>query len=310
MKRLLLSFALAVISYGVSGCDRPQVISLEQKELTRKELMQESASADQASLRMAIGAMITPAEGFSYYRNLLDYVGKKLGMEVDFVDKTSYAEINGLLEEQEVDMAFVCSGPYVDGKKEFGLKQLVVPQAHGERVYYSYIIVPSDSPAQTFDDLRGLKFAFTDPQSNTGKLVPTYMLAIRNETPDSFFSTYVFTYAHDKSIQGVAQKIVDGAAVDSLIWEYVNKKHPELTSKTKIIVKSPPYGIPPVVVRPGLADELYAKLQDIFLTLHQSEEGRVLLEGMMIDKFMKPDDALYDTVREMKTWVVRTEGLN
>jgi len=112
-----------------------------------------------------------------------------------------------------------------DGKKEFGLKPLVVPVAHGEPVYYSYIIVPKDSPAKTFEDLKGTRFAFSDPQSNTGKLVPTYMLAIRNETPDSFFSTYVFTYAHDNDgkfpphTERVALRVKDTFDVTELnIW--------------------------------------------------------------------------------------------
>lgn len=43
------------------------------------------------------------------------------------------------------------------------MELLVAPEVRGETVYYSYIIVPSDSPAQRFADLRGLTFGFTDP---------------------------------------------------------------------------------------------------------------------------------------------------
>jgi pimeloyl-ACP methyl ester carboxylesterase len=58
-----------------------------------------------------------------------------------------------------------------------------IAQAYGAAVYYSYIIVPEASPVRAFAELRGKSFAFTDPLSNTGKLVPTYMLARMNETP-------------------------------------------------------------------------------------------------------------------------------
>jgi phosphonate transport system substrate-binding protein len=160
-----------------------------------------------------------------------------------------------------------------------------------------------DSPFKTLDDLRGKTFAFTDPQSNTGKLVPTYMLAKMKETPDSFFGKYIFTYAHDKSIKAVADKIVSGAAVDSLIWDFYNKTNPDITAKTKLILKSPPYGIPPVVVSSGIDSKTKNKLKNIFLNLHKNEEGKRILKGMLIDKFVKIEDKSYHSIRKMIAWI-------
>lgn len=277
-------------------------------DLAKREVIKPLAEvAKEKELRIAVGAMITPKAGFSYYKQLLDYMGGKLGIGIKFVDKESYAEINSLLETGELDAAFVCSGPYVDGHREFGLELIAIPQAYGDTIYYSYFIVPSDSPAKKFDDLRGKTFAFTDPKSNTGKLVPTYILAMMGETPDSFFKEYRFTYAHDKSIKAVALKMVDGAAVDSLIWEYADKTNPKYTSKTRIILKSPPYGIPPFVARRGLAPETTNNLKQVLLNLHKEEKGRKILKGMMIDKFVEGDDSAYDSVREMKAWIEKQE---
>jgi phosphonate transport system substrate-binding protein len=163
--------------------------------------------------------------------------------------------------------------------------------------------VAKNSAIKNFGDLRGKSFAFTDPLSNTGKLVPTYMLARMNETPDSFFKKYIFTFHHDKSIKAVAQGVVDGASVDSLIWEYLNRTNPEYTSKTRIILKSPPYAIPPVVVPKGLDPALKERLRQIFLNAHNDDKGRELLIKMMIDKFVVIDDSAYDSVREMKSWL-------
>jgi phosphonate transport system substrate-binding protein len=38
-------------------------------------------------IRIAVGGMITPREGFVYYRGYLDYIGKKLGRQVEFIDR-------------------------------------------------------------------------------------------------------------------------------------------------------------------------------------------------------------------------------
>jgi phosphonate transport system substrate-binding protein len=256
-------------------------------------------------INIAVGAMITPKEGFEYYRQLLHYIESKTGLPVKYNDRESYAEINDMLESGELDAAFVCSGPYVEGKDKFGLELLAMPVAYGETVYYSYIIVPVDSTAQSFDDLRGKRFAFTDPKSNTGKLVPTYMLSLMDETPESFFSEFNFTYAHDKSIRAVANGHFDGAAVDSLIWEFAHRKTPAITSRTRIIHKSPPYGIPPVAIRSGIDNSIKKAIKDVLLEMHKDQLGQIILQGMMIDRFVEPDDSAYDSVREMLRWTGR-----
>jgi phosphonate transport system substrate-binding protein len=300
--RKIFFIACLLAVAGITNCnnrDGPKEVSLVKRETTAAPIEKNS----EKHIRIAVGGMITPKEGLAYYRHFLDYIEEKAGKEVDFVDRDDYAEINDMLRNGELDAAFVCSGPYVDGHKDFGMELLVAPQVFGETVYYSYIIAAKTSSINSFEDLRGKSFAFSDPLSNTGKLVPTYMLARLNETPDTFFSRYIFTFKHDKSIEAVAQGVVDGAAVDSLIWEYINRTNPEFTSKTKIILKSPPYAIPPVVVPKSLDPQIKERLKQIFLNAHSDNKGRELLRKMMIDKFVVIDDSSYDSVREMKSWL-------
>ena len=245
----------------------------------------------------------TPKEGYVYYQRLQAYIGKRLGRTVQLVDRGNYKEMNRLLETGELDAAFVCAGPYVEGKEKFGMELLAMPLVKGKPIYRSYIIVRKDSPIKQFEDLRGKVFAFADPKSNTGKLVPTYMLSRMNETPDSFFAHYIFTYGHDQSIRSVAERLVDGAAVDSLILDYLAQRTPALIKNIRIIAKSGPYGIPPVVVRPGLDPELKKQLKDILLSASADPEGNDILKGMMIDRFVEGDDKNYDTIRRINRWV-------
>lgn len=291
--------ALSVFLICVS-CNRAEPV---QVNLSAGAPAKESPTRNEKPLRIGMGAMITPREGYVYYQRLQEYIEKRLGRHVQLVDRGSYDEMNRLLETGGVDAAFVCAGPYVEGKEKFGMELLVMPLVKGKPIYYSYIIVHKESTFQNFEDLRGKVFAFADPKSNSGKLAPSYMLARMNETPDSFFARYLFTYGHDQSIRAVAEKLVDGAAVDSLIWEYTALKMPKLTEQTRIIAKSAPYGIPPVVVRPGLDPDLKRRLRDVLLSAANDAEGKEILKGMMIDAFVPGDDANYDTIREMNTWL-------
>jgi phosphonate transport system substrate-binding protein len=301
---LLMTYGCLLTATACSRSEPPTQISLK----TEVNAQKSPPAQKLQPLRIGMGAMITPKEGYIYYQRLQRYIEKKLGRPVQLVDRESYDEMNGLLESGGVDAAFVCAGPYIEGKTKFNLELLAMPLVKGQPVYYSYILVHKDSPISSFNELRGKVFAFADPKSNSGTLVPTYMLAKMQETPKSYFSRVEYTYGHDKSIRAVAEKIVDGAAVDSLIWEYMAIKRPELTGQTKIIAKSDPYGIPPIVVRPGIDPDIKRKLKDILLSASNDPEGKEILKGMMIDAFIAGDDKNYDSIRAMNARIARGGG--
>ena len=79
--------------------------------------------------------------------------------------------------------------------------------------------------------------------------------------------------------------LADGAAVDSLIWEFFNAINPLLVSQTRVLVKSPPYGIPPVVVPKELDADLKKQLKQVFLSLHTDKEAAALLAKIQIERF-------------------------
>jgi phosphonate transport system substrate-binding protein len=257
------------------------------------------ATADRLPLRVAVAAVSSPKGTLQSYGALFDYLAEKLERPVELIQRGTYAEINDLIRSANIDLAFICTNAYVQGHREFGLELLATPQVRGQPVYYSYIIVPADSQAKSLADLRGRVFAFTDPMSHTGRLVPTYLLGQMGETPDSFFSSYLFTYSHDNAIKAVADRLVDGAAVDSLVYDFAVARDPEIAARTRVIYKSPAYAAPPVVVHPALNPQLKAQLQELFVTMHQDEKGRQILQDLLIDRFVVLGDEAYDSVRQV-----------
>ncbi|OGO21813.1 MAG: hypothetical protein A2144_09540, partial [Chloroflexi bacterium RBG_16_50_9] len=301
---VLLTAATAMLYLVTSVSQSKETVSVSLNERVDLPPVQQMSDINherrERVLRVAIAGVISPAMTLDYYQELLQYIGRELGMEVSLVLKPSYAEINDLVKGGRVEVAFVCSLAYCVGYHDFGMELLVAPQVSGNTVYYSYLIVPKDSPVTRLEDLRGHSFAFSDPLSNSGYLAPSYQLSLLNEKPASFFNRYTFTYSHDNSIAAVAARLVDGAAVDSLVYDQLVKKDPGLTSKTKVITRWGPYGIPPVVVNPNLDQDLKKQLQEFFLNLHKSEEGRAILDGLGIDKFVVLNHDAYASLMEMK----------
>jgi phosphonate transport system substrate-binding protein len=296
-------FAISCLIVMVSSCKRSEekvvAVNLTEKMETQRDIK----SVDDAPLKIAIAAVISPKETADYYDQMMQYVSRKMGRPVDIIQKKTYQEVNDLLEKREIEIAFVCAGPYVNGKKKFGMELLVAPMLYGKPFYQAYFIVQRDSAVTDLEGLRGKRFAFTDPNSNTGTLVPTYMISAKGEKPESFFKSIIYTYSHDNSIRAVSKGIIEGASVDGLIWDYYRDKNPESVKNTKIIYKSPLYGIPPVVVHPKTPEPLKQALKIIFLEMHADAEGKKILDALKIEKFIVPDDASYDSIRKMQDWI-------
>lgn len=99
--------------------------------------------------------------------------------------------------------------------------------------------------------------------SRHGRKVQLLQRKIYGEISEAFFEKTIYTYSHDNSILAVARNLVDGAAVDSLIWEYYHHKNPVFTSRTRIIKKSEPYGIPPIVASRNLSSKFKETIRKI-----------------------------------------------
>jgi len=257
-------------------------------------------SQQDVHFKVAVGSIISAQETVVYYHELLEYIADKLGREIQLVQRKTYGEINQMIREGQIDLAFICSGPYASGREKFGFEALAMPRVRGSHLYQSYLIVNKDGPIQTLADLRGRTFAFTDEESNTGKLVPTYWLGLEGERPEIFFGKTIYTHSHDNSIMAVAKSLVDGAAVNGQVWEYYQHRNPTFTAKTRVIRKSEPFGNPPVVASSRLPSQMKEQMRDLLYKMHRDPQGKKILKKLLIDRFIEPIEGCYDPILAMK----------
>ncbi len=300
MAPLLFGCLFVLSIFFIHGCTDHADLVLVDFSKTQAPARSKSPRQGRPLLKIAVAAMVSPKETFSYYRQLLGYIGDNLDRKIQIIQRKTYGEINELLAKGKIDLAFICSGPYAAGKNRDGFELLATPRVRGSHFYQAYLIVNRSAPFHRLEDLRGRVFAFTDPDSNTGKLAPTYWLAQKGERPTSFFGKTIYTYSHDNSILAVTRGLVDGASVDSLIWEYYNYKNPTLTSRTRIIKKSQPYGTPPLVASTYLPSKQKERIRDLLFSMHLDPKGQEILKELMISRFETPREEWYEPIRQMK----------
>lgn len=226
------------------------------------------------------------------------YLEARARAPLRFLQRGSYREIVNLLRKGELDFAWVCGYPFVRHLRE--LRLLAVPLFQGKPLYRSYFIVPaSDVRTRSILDLRGRVFAYSDPDSNSGYLYPTYSLVMLHERPDAFFGRTFFTWAHRKVVEAVAAGLAQGGAVDGYVWETLEKLQPQLTAKTRVVAKSPEFGFPPFVARQSVAKPVFADLQGALLHMSGDAEGKALLQRLNLDGFAAGGDRLFDGIAAM-----------
>lgn len=221
------------------------------------------------------------------------YLEARLSRPVQFVQRANYREITDLLLGGAVDCAWICGFPYV--RHRAALQLVAVPLYRRAPLYHAYVIVPRDDTAtRSLADLKDRVFAYSDPDSNSGWLVPQVGLRERGIDPAHFFRRTFFTWSHRKVVQAVAVGLAQGGAVDGYVWDTLARNHSDLTGATRIVERFGPFGFPPIVARPH--HPLAADVRRVLTSMQADDEGRILLGALNLDGFTPGTPELFDGI--------------
>ncbi|MCX8084401.1 MAG: phosphate/phosphite/phosphonate ABC transporter substrate-binding protein [Calditerrivibrio sp.] len=253
--------------------------------------------ASQHIIKIGVSSIVSAETNIKMYDGLAEYVAKRLNVPTEIVYRKSYKEMNDLISNGDVDLSFICTGAYINLNN---IEVLAVPQVEGKIYYKSLLIVNKKANINSLSDLKNKVFAFTDTLSNTGYLYPVYYFITNNILNRDYFKKVYYTNSHDKSIYLVNKGVVDAAAVDNMIYDYIKKNNPANVENINILHVSKEFPNPPVVV----TNTIYRnKLEEILLNMHNDPEGRKILSNLHIDKFVKINKEEYNTVKNIKVLV-------
>lgn len=288
---LLIPLMLSILAMmASSGCFEEEdvlKVSLENTEALRV------SDVSNRSVRVGVFSMASPKTTMEYYQGFLDYLSDDTGLDIELVQRDNPAEINYLLETLYLDAVFVRADDYFEGHEDFGMEIIAVPVIHGDIHYSSYVITRSDEDINSLEDLHNKRFAFNSYRFNRGEVVPEYMQTVIGESPDSFFSSYIYSNSQDNFIDMIVQGTLDGAEVDCIMWSYIVDSSTDYPSELKIIHTSPPQLVPAIAVHPETDKELENKIKTSLLKIHDSPGGRDILEGMDFNMFVEMDHDTY-----------------
>src|SRR6266581_9303293 len=216
---------------------------------------------------------------YSTYAHIARYVGVRVGCQTTLEVGQSFEEF----AEGQVDVAFICGLPYVrmTSQNTCPVELLAAPVLMGERylhrpIYFSDVIVRSDSPYTSLDDLGGCVWAYNERVSHSGCNLVCYSLLERGKSLDYFGKT-VKSGSHLRSLEMVLEGEADAASIDSHLLDVLRSRDEVLAGRLRVVDVLGPSSIPPVVVSKRLDNALKRKMQEALIAMHFDECGAMRL---------------------------------
>lgn len=250
-----------------------------------------------------ITLMAIPTQGAQNFEarmvKLGDLLSKGSGLDVEIQVGTNYAAVVEALRFGKIDGAYLGPFTYVVANAQTGAQAIITQNIKGKPYYYSYLIVPEESPIREIRDdqelagLEGKRFAFGDPGSTSSSLIPRLALKNAGVDPEKDIQAN-FTGGHDKVLLAVANGQAEIGAIDSAIFENtLAKNFPKEFEKVRVVWKSVELYQYPWAVSSDLPTDTIQKLQQAFLNI----KDREVLNAFGADGFVVADDSRYDDIR-------------
>ncbi len=252
---------------------------------------------------------------FWFYSAVGAYLSRVLDVEIEIVQSQCDPLSDPLLLQDRLDLMFICGLPFIRYDRTFPhqLRAIVAPvmqatRYQGRPVYFSDIIVNTNSSLKSFDDLAGKTFCYNDPGSNSGYNLVLQRL-FQSGYPRSFFGQAIQSGSHQNSIGLVIEGTADCSAIDSVVLEQELRDFPQLATSLRVIESIGPHPMPPVVAAQHLSPTLIDLIQSALC--QPDAKLQLAMKQAQIQHYVKVQSedytqlaTIYDTISQADYQVV------
>jgi phosphonate transport system substrate-binding protein len=231
-------------------------------------------------------------------KEVMDQISAALKMKTEIFVGSDYNATIEALRSNKVDVALMGAFGYVLATTQAPVEAfaVTVTAASNSPDYHSIIIARKDEADLTsLDSLKGHTFAFVDPSSTSGSLMPKAAMMDNHIIPESDLKKVIYSGGHDASILAVAEGKVDAASVADRIYAIACAKKATDCDKIKVIWTSPAIPNDPLFYRKAISDDMKKKIRDAFYGIKNLTFG----EMGTVARFDPTTDTNYDVVRNI-----------
>lgn len=257
-----------------------------------------AGAEDPKLLRWALIPAEEAALELELFKPIGEYLEQKLGMPVEMTISSDYTAVVQAIKFRHAELARFGPFNYVLATTQTEIEPLVrgIKKSTGKDAYYSLIITQRYSDIQTLEDLRGRTFAFVDPASCSGGLVPMTAMIKAGLDLETDLAEKYYAGSHGAVIVAVKGKKVDaGAIADNRLLDAIEAGVIK-ESEVVIIYRSEPICNSPIAVRSDLSESLKQRIKEVFLNMPKDLS---LNYGTKCLGFVEAKDEDYNAIREI-----------
>jgi phosphonate transport system substrate-binding protein len=234
---------------------------------------------------------------------ILAQLEKDLGVKVKPVTATDYRGSIEALKFKKAEIGHLGPKSYVEASNNNYANVEPIAQlqlANGSLGYRSCLIVHAESDVFSPEDMAGKTFAFNDPNSTSGYLVPSAMLMMEmGVDPKKYFSKVTFSGSHEASILAVANKKVEIASTNLPDLTQLTREGKVPRGSLRVIWVSKLIPNDPIVVRKDMPASLRSAITESLTTMKARNPEAFKEIGAWLGGFVPADDGKYQVIRDL-----------
>lgn len=276
--------------------------------LLAPSLSQASSSKKLGSAENPIKISFVPGQDIGVLESqgdiLIRYLEKQTHLHFRLSVPYNFITVVETFGTKRTDIAMMNSFGYLLAHEKYGAEARLIGESNGRAQYWGQIITAKPE-IKSLEDIKGKKFAYVDPASTSGYVLPSSLFQIKKIEPKEI----IFAGKHDSVVTAVYLGQVDAGATYNMPEDkgepqdarrLVKTQFPDVYQKVRILEKTGPIPSDPVVFRKDLPADIENKVIQAFLDFAKLPEGQATLKSLYnINGFSKTNDKTYDPLRKM-----------
>ena len=269
-------------------------------------------ASDISELKFGIVSMESQLNQKPAWEPFIKEMEKQIGITIKPFYVTQYSGVIEAMAAGDVHIAWYGGKSYIEAAKRSNAEVFAQTINHdGTTGYTSHLIANKDNPIvaevkalgenkgdeYVIKNAKKLTFAFNEPNSTSGFLVPSYYIFTKNNVdPKQAFKDLVFAGNHEATASAVANNQIDVATNNSESLSRIEGTNPETRKNIEIIWTSELIPSDPIAYRKDLPEEVKTKIKDFFYNYKDEK----VLQPLKWQGFVPAKDETWDKIRELE----------
>jgi ABC-type phosphate/phosphonate transport system substrate-binding protein len=236
------------------------------------------------------------------WTSLLNWVVTRAGCGFEVLDYPPPKPLDAFWARADLGCAFMCGLPYARDPRP--LTPIIAPVVRGARyagrpIYFTDIVVRSDSPYRTLEDTFGGRIGYTVHHSQSGYVaLREHLLPYRLRIGHSPYRKVVGPlYGARDIVDALLAGRIDVGPLDSYVHDLIGNLQPDIGAQLRTVATTRASPIPLFVATAPIGHDLVGKLQAAFMSAARAEKLKAERDMLLIADFVIPEQAPYQALR-------------